>query len=153
MPRGEKIWLVIGGFSLFVFLVVLGVLAFGMGLNPPGHMRTIAPEAVQTTSPFKEPILVQTGPNEYKATMVAQMFSFVPNQLSIPVGSTVHFEITSPDVVHGLFIPHTNVNIMAIPGHITEFTYTFKNKGDYLILCHEYCGVGHHLMMGKLLVQ
>ncbi|WP_346773940.1 cytochrome c oxidase subunit II [Brevibacillus sp. SYP-B805] len=96
---------------------------------------------------------MQTGPNTYKATMVAQMFSFVPNELSIPVGSTVHFELTSPDVVHGLFIPNTNVNIMVIPGHITEFTYTFHSKGDYLILCHEYCGAGHHLMMGRLLVQ
>src|SRR5690349_21508150 len=100
-----------------------------------------------------EPALKQIGPNEYRATMVAQAFAFNPGELRLPKGATVHFEMTSPDVVHGLLIPGTNVNLMVIPGQITEFTYTFKESGDYALLCHEYCGVGHHLMMGRLVVQ
>jgi cytochrome c oxidase subunit 2 len=152
LPYYEKIWLILGFLSLVVFLSVLGIMAVGLGLNPPGHMKTIPPELVRTSAPFNTPALVQTGPNEYKATMVAQMFSFAPNQLEIPAGAIVHFEIASPDVVHGLYIPNTNVNIMVVPGHITEFTYTFKNPGDYLMLCHEYCGNGHQVMMGNLKV-
>jgi cytochrome c oxidase subunit 2 len=152
LPYYEKVWLTIGSLSLVVFLVILGVLGVGLGLEPPGQMRTLPPEQVQTTAPFNQPQLVKTAPNEYKATMVAQLFTFLPNELEIPAGATVHFEVTSPDVVHGLYIPNTNVNIMAVPGHIAEFTYTFKEAGDYLILCHEYCGSGHQVMMGKLKV-
>lgn len=152
LPRYERIWLTIGIGSLFVFLTVLGILAIGLGLQPPGHMNTISPEAVKTSTPFNKPNIVKVGPNEYRATMVAQMFSYTPDHLEVPAGSTVHFQVTSPDVVHGLYVPNTNVNIMVVPGHITEFTYTFKNPGDYLMLCHEYCGTGHHIMMGKLKV-
>lgn len=153
LPRYERIWLWVGSGSLVVFLVTLGFLAFSAGLHPPGHMRTIAPEAARTTPPFDKPGLTQIGPNEYRATMLAQMFSFVPGNLTIPAGSTVHFEVTSPDVVHGFQIPGTNVNLMAVPGHITDYTYTFKDPGEYLILCNEYCGAGHQVMSNKIVVQ
>jgi cytochrome c oxidase subunit 2 len=153
LPRYERIWLLLGVGSIIVFLLVLGVLGVSLGLNPPGHMRTIAAEEVKKSAPFNKPELTQIGPNEYKATMIAELFSFTPGEIVLPKGAKVHFEITSPDVVHGLLIPNTNVNIMIVPGHVTEFDYTFKESGDYAMLCHEYCGAGHHMMMGKLVVQ
>lgn len=152
LPRYERIWLTIGITSLLVFLIILAILAIGLGLQPPGHMGTISADTVRTCSPYNKPMLKKVGPGEYKAIMVAQMFSYTPNQIEVPAGSTVHFQITSPDVVHGLYVPHTNVNIMVVPGHITEFTYTFNNPGNYLMLCHEYCGSGHQAMMGNLKV-
>jgi cytochrome c oxidase subunit 2 len=153
MPRYERIWLAIGVISIAVFLAVLAVLAIGLGFTPSTHANTIAPDQVATTAPFNDPRLEQTGPNEYRAYMVAQMFSFMPSEIRIPRGAKVTFEITSPDVVHGLLIPGTNVNMMAVPGLVTEFTYTFKKSGDYPLICHEYCGVAHQLMMGRLIVE
>jgi cytochrome c oxidase subunit 2 len=153
IPRLEKIWLWIGGAMIVTFLIIIGFMGLSLGLNPPGHHRTIAPELVDTTAPFNTPGLVKIGDNEYRATIVSRIWTFQPNNLVIPAGATVHFEVTSPDVVHGLYIPGTNVNIMAIPGRITEFTYSFKKPGEYLVLCHEYCGTGHQNMMGKVTVQ
>lgn len=153
MPRLEKIWLWIGGAMIVIFLAIIGYMGISMGLHPPGQMRTIAPEAVDTTAPFNTPGLVPLGNNEYRATVVSRVWTFQPNTMTIPVGATVHFEVTSPDVVHGLYIPGTNVNIMALPGRITEYSYTFKKPGEYLVLCHEYCGTGHQNMMGKVTVQ
>ena len=40
----------------------------------------------------------------------------------------------------------TNVNMMLEPGYISEVVTTFKNPGEFLIVCNEYCGVGHHMM-------
>jgi len=153
MPRYERIWLAIGVISIAVFLVILAALAIGLGHTPATHANTIAPDQVAVPPPFDQPRLERTGPNEYQAYMVAQMFSFFPGEMRIPKGATVTFKITSPDVVHGLFIPGTNVNMMAIPGLVTEFTYTFKKSGDYPLICHEYCGVAHQLMMGRLIVE
>lgn len=153
LPRYEKMWLLIGIGSIFIFLFILGLLGAALGFHPPGHMRKIAPEDVKTAAPFNQPALTAIGPNEYKATMVAEMFAFAPGEIVIPKGAKVHFEITSPDVVHGLLIPDTNVNMMVVPGHVTEFDYTFNKSGEYAMLCHEYCGVGHHMMMGKLIVR
>lgn len=153
MPRSERIWLMIGAGSLFVFLAILAAMALGWGVHNPGQMKTISPEVVRTTPPFDHPGLYQVGPNEYRAVVVARMFMYQPTTLTVPVGATVHFEVTSPDVVHGFEIPGTNVNLMVVPGHITEYTATFHNKADHIIVCNEYCGSGHQAMLGRLVVK
>lgn len=154
MPKLEKIWLVIGTASLFLFLVITGVMAVAMGLNPPDGMKTtIEPDKVEAQAPFDNLGVEQIGPNEYKATILSFAFGYDPNTITVPVGSTVHFEATTKDVVHGMHIAGTPVNLMLIPGHIAEYTQTFNEPGEYLFVCHEYCGIGHEVMFGKLIVE
>jgi cytochrome c oxidase subunit II len=78
--------------------------------------------------------------------MLAQAFTYSPSKMTVPKGSTVHFTVTSSDVVHGFEIPSTNVNMMITPGYVSKISQTFDKPGKYLILCNEYCGVGHHMM-------
>ncbi|MFY0544622.1 cytochrome c oxidase subunit II [Brevibacillus sp. H7] len=154
LPRYERIWLWFGVITLVIFLLITGIMAFSMELHPAnGHVKTVAPEQIKTTPPFDKPGIYSVGKNEYKAVMVAQAFNFLPIDPTVPKGSTVHFHVTSPDVIHGIAIPGTNANMMILPGHVTEFTYTFHKPGEYLILCNEYCGVGHQVMMAKLIVK
>jgi len=65
----------------------------------------------------------------------------------------VTFYVTSADVVHGFFIPDTAINMMAIPGWVNEQTHTFDKPGEYLLICHEYCGIGHQNMFSKIEVR
>nr|WP_028986340.1 cytochrome c oxidase subunit II [Thermicanus aegyptius] len=153
LPRYEKIWITFGIGTLAAFLIIIGVMAFTMDLHPPGDNRTIIPEAISITPPFDKPGLYPSGSRNYKAAIVAKTFTFLPTEMRIPAGSTVHFEVTSPDVVHGLMIPGTNVNMLVVPGRITQFTYTFKHKGNYYLICNEYCGSGHQLMASRLIVE
>lgn len=153
LHRYERIWLMIGGGTLVLFLSIVGVQAFAMDAHPPGSLVTVNPQTVTQEAPFNKPSLTQVGPKEYKAVMVGRMFTFQPGRMEIPVGSTVHFQITSPDVVHGFEIAGTNVNMMVVPGHINRATYTFDRPGEYLIVCNEYCGTGHQVMSGKIIVK
>ena len=154
VPRYEKIWLWFGIITLVLFLIVTGIMGFAMNLHPAdGHEKTVPPEQVLASAPFDKPGLYPLGNNEFELVMVAQSFLFAPDSIVIPAGANVHFRVTSPDVVHGIAIPETNVNLMVLPGHVTDFTYTFKKAGEYLLLCNEYCGAGHHIMMAKILVQ
>lgn len=153
IPRYERIWLIAGGVTLVIFLTLFGFMGVSMGLNPPGHMETIDPQAVFTTPPFDNPGVRSVGENEYEVIMVAQLFAFQPGVVTLPVGAKIHFKVTSPDVVHGMSIPSTNVNMMVIPGHITQSTYSFDQPGEYLVVCNAYCGVAHHLMMGRIVVE
>jgi cytochrome c oxidase subunit 2 len=151
--RLEKIWLIFGIAMLIVFLGVLGVGAFAMGMQPPtGHHHSLDPEKVDETAPFDNPRLEKIGDNEYNAYMVAYAFGYGPEKLEIPAGATVHFQITSSDVVHGFQIPGTNVNMMVVPGEVNHLSYTFKKSGQYLILCNEYCGTGHEYMSTTITV-
>lgn len=152
--RLEKIWLAIGIAMLAVFLVVLGITTFAQGMAPPSeHRHTIDPKKVNETAPFNEPGLRQIGDNEYEAVMVAFAFGYEPQTIEVPVGATVHFVVTTPDVVHGFAIPRTNVNAMIVPGEISHVTHTFKKEGEYLIICNEYCGIGHEIMQAKIIVK
>ena len=152
--RLEKIWLMFGIAMLVAFLAVVGVGAFAMGMQPPGdHRHTVDPETVDQVAPFNQPGLRKIGENEYEATMLAFAFGYAPEKMEIPLGATVHFQITSKDVVHGFQIPGTNINMMAVPGEVNHLTYKFDKAGNFLILCNEYCGVAHEMMMTTLIVK
>jgi len=47
----------------------------------------------------------------------------------------------------------TNVNLMVAPGYVSEGTTTFTEPGEYLVVCNEYCGLGHHNMYSRLVVE
>ena len=81
------------------------------------------------------------------------MFSFQPAEIRVPAGRPVTFRMTSSDVVHGFQIVGTNGNTMVVPGYVSQFTTVFRNPGEYLIVCNEYCGLSHHLMSAKLIVE
>ncbi|WP_243293006.1 cytochrome c oxidase subunit II [Bacillus sp. FJAT-47783] len=150
MHKLEKIWLMIGVGTLILFLTIVGIGAFAHGNEPPSDLATLDPEKVDVTPPFDEPGLKKIGENEYELVIVSQAFSFSPKELKVPKDATVHIIVTSKDVVHGLEIVGTNVNMMVTPGHVNSLTYTFKDVGNYLILCNEYCGVGHQMMSASI---
>jgi cytochrome c oxidase subunit 2 len=97
--------------------------------------------------------VVQTGPDRYEVRMIAGIWSFTPNEIRVPAGSTVTFVATSRDVVHGLHVDRHNVNVMLLPGQIARVTARFARPGEYPFVCHEYCGVAHHTMWGKVIVE
>lgn len=154
LHKYEKIWLAFGIGMLFVFLAVVGVGAFAMGMQPPhsGHHGPIDPVKVDVTPPFDNPGLKQVGDKHYEAVIVALMFGFDPGTIEVPAGSTVDFIMTSKDVVHGFQIVGTNVNLMVVPGEVTHYSYTFDKPGEYLVICNEYCGSYHEIMQARVIV-
>ncbi|MBM7573251.1 cytochrome c oxidase subunit II [Aquibacillus albus] len=150
--RYEKIWLGFGIFSLVLFLSIVGVSAFGFNHHPTGGLDTIDPEKVEETPPFDQPGVKRLDENTYEVAIIAEAFGYSPNNIEVPVGKEIIFRVTSKDVTHSFSIINTNVNMMVVPGQISEKSYTFKKTGDFLILCNEYCGTGHHYMQAEIKV-
>lgn len=153
MHKDEKIWLTLSFGMIMIFMLITGYQAFALEMGPPSHMETIDPQKVDQTAPFDKPGITKVGDNEYEVVMTLAAFAFNPANIEVPAGSTVHFTLTSKDVVHGFEIAGTNVNAMVMPGHIQKITQTFDKAGDYLILCNEYCGAGHQLMATTITVK
>jgi len=134
------------------FVATLGATSIRGALQPPSHVETIDPTQV-----FKDPRFAHPGVtvDANGATVVAlgMMFAFVPAEIRVPAGKPVTFRITSADVTHGFLIVGTNGNTMLVPGYVSQFTATFDRPGEYLIVCNEYCGLSHHLMSAKLIVE
>ena len=151
--RYEKLWMTFGITMLVVFLCIIGFAAFADNINPPTGMQTVDPTKVAQTPPFDKPGLRKLPDGSYEAYYIAQVFMFAPQTLRVPAGSKVTFFVTSPDVVHGFYIPRTDINMMAVPGWVNTQTHTFRVRGTYLLLCHEYCGIGHQNMFAKIEVR
>ncbi|MFB6080200.1 MAG: cytochrome c oxidase subunit II [Haloferacaceae archaeon] len=156
--RFEKAWLVASLVLIVAWIATVTYGAVGPGVAMVGDSGgTVANPAQPTDSPnFRTPGVYATDePNHYDVYVRAQQFFFQPgtNQpIRVPAGSTVTFHLTSADVVHGFEVVGTNVNMMVIPGQITEATVRFEKPDQYDIECNEYCGAGHHTMIGRLVV-
>ena len=151
--RYERWWLIFGFSMLAVFLFAIGYAAIADNINPPSGMQQIDPTKVAQTPPFDHPGLRKLSDGTYEAYYVAEVFSYNPQVLTVPLGAKVTFYVTSPDVVHGFYISRTDVNMMAVPGWVNTQSHVFTHKGTYLLICHEYCGIGHQNMFAKIEVQ
>jgi cytochrome c oxidase subunit II len=152
MHLDEKIWLTLSFGMIMIFMLITGYQTFALGMGPPSNKEIIDPLKVDQTAPFDKPGMKKIGENEYEVVMTLQAFAFDPFKLEVPAGATVHFVLTSKDVVHGFQIAGTNANAMVMPGHIQRITQTFDAPGSYLILCNEYCGGGHQFMSTTIMV-
>jgi cytochrome c oxidase subunit 2 len=148
----ERIWMIGVGVMLAAFFASTAVGAISSSMQPPSHVETIDPASVLATSPFKRQGLFQDQQGHLHARFVGLTFAWLPAQLTVPAETPVTFHITALDVVHGFEIVRTNGQSMAIPGYVSQFTTQFSDPGEHLILCNEYCGVGHHTMSAKLIV-
>ena len=134
-------------------LAALTVTAFGAGIHLPSVAGRVDPTKLAETKPFDAPRVEQVGPDRYIVYLTGQIWTFSPNEIRVPAGSTVTFMATSRDVVHGLMIHGARVNTMLLPGQIALVTTRFDRPGEFPMLCHEYCGIAHHTMGGKVIVE
>jgi cytochrome c oxidase subunit 2 len=149
----ERIWMWGAAVIVAVFLTAIGVSTFAYAVRPPSHMETIDPATAMQDARFSAPGVTTAPDGSVHVTMIAMTFAFLPNEVHVPAGHPVTFRITSMDVTHGFEIAGTNANTMVVPGYVSQFTYTFREPGERLVVCNEYCGVGHHTMQGKVIVD
>lgn len=161
LHKYEKIWLTLGVGSLALFLVIIGFAAFWKGTHPQSHIEIIDPQNVEAHDSFKPENLGlrEVAEGKYIVNILASAFNYDMGKdedgnpvktIRVPKGSTVLYQITTKDVVHGFNVAGTNVNMMVEPGHISRYEAVMKKAGEYTIVCNEYCGIGHHIMYGTV---
>lgn len=75
------------------------------------------------------------------------------NELHVPLGKPVKMVLRSKDVLHDFYVPEFRAKMDLVPGIVTYFWITPTRTGTFDILCAELCGVGHHEMRGKIVVE
>jgi len=70
--------------------------------------------------------------------------------LEIPVGETVRFNLTSPDVVHAFWVPEFLFKRDVIPDHPNHFEINATQTGTFTGHCSELCGLYHSRMLFTL---
>ena len=68
-------------------------------------------------------------------------------ELVLPVGETVRFYETSPDVIHSFWVIPFLFKRDVVPGRTNSFQVTLTHTGTFKGKCTEYCGVDHDRML------
>lgn len=129
-------------------IAVIVVSSFAMAIHPPSHVEAIDPTTLNTNVEFAECNLgTRVNPDgSVTVRIIATQFEFLPRCIPVPKGQQVTFRVTSPDVIHGFFIAGSNANTMVVPGYVAQLRTVFSTAGNYLMPCHEFCGLGHSEM-------
>lgn len=82
----------------------------------------------------------------------ASQFAWRP-LLRLEQGETYRLLVSSLDVQHGLSMQPVNLNFQVLPGYLYVIEITPDEAGEFPIVCNEYCGLGHHVMTGQIIVE
>lgn len=149
----EKRWIQVSVVLMAAFAVLIGVAAFAFGVQVPTLEQRVDPTRLDEDPVWSNPGVREIVPGkQYEVYMIAKVWQFVPRTVEVPAGAKVTFYITSPDIQHGFKIVGTSVSMQVLPGYVGKVSYTFTEPGEYMIICTEYCGLGHAAMYGTIKV-
>ncbi|MBI4968021.1 MAG: cytochrome C oxidase subunit II [Rhodospirillales bacterium] len=83
--------------------------------------------------------------------LLARLWEWYPI-LELENGKSYRLHLSSLDWQHGFSLQPANINLQVHPGIEMVVTVTPNAAGEYGIICNEFCGIGHHTMLGKLYV-
>lgn len=83
--------------------------------------------------------------------LIARLWQWWP-MLELEKGKTYRLHLSSMDWNHGFSLQPVNLNMQVVPGYEMVVSITPDKAGEYSIVCNEYCGIGHHTMLGKVFV-
>ena len=161
VARSEIVWIIVA------FLWGL-VMFSGMVYWHLEGEQNLSNEAYQTT-PAKFGAKVQAMIDQYKVGeeagipivkppagsdvyLLGRLWQWYPI-LDLEKDKTYRLHLSSMDWQHGFSLQPININIQVVPGYEMVITVTPDQAGEYGIVCNEYCGIGHHTMVGKLYVK
>jgi len=126
VARSEIIWIIVA--FLWGLVMFSGMVYWHMEgeQNLSNEAYRIAPEA------YLE-----------KATAMVEQFE---------KGQSYRLHLSSMDWLHGFSLQPVNINLEVHPGYDMVVTITPTDSGEFGVICNEFCGIGHHTMIGKIIV-
>ncbi|MDH3222537.1 MAG: cytochrome C oxidase subunit II, partial [Gemmatimonadota bacterium] len=160
VDKTERVWVWIAfGWSMVLF-AMMPLWHFRGGQNPSGIRHTVEPADYQArVAEFIQQYQVGTDngfpvvapPPGSDVYLQSSMWAWLP-VLQLQAGSEYILHLSSIDVNHGFSLYPLNINFQVVPGYDYGLRVTPTETGEFHIICNEFCGVGHHLMVGKIIV-
>ena len=81
--------------------------------------------------------------------LVARLWQWWPI-LELEKDQEYRLHLSSMDWQHGFSLQPVNINLQVHPGYEMVLTVKPNQAGQFGIVCNEYCGIGHHTMVGRI---
>jgi cytochrome c oxidase subunit 2 len=89
-------------------------------------------------------------PQERTFRLEAGQYVYLPAEVAVNPGDTVTIELTSMDVVHGLYVDGYDLSTAVDPGQTARLRFVADKPGSFRFRCNVTCGAMHPFMIGKL---
>ena len=166
--KSEKVWVSIAFAWCLVLFAMMPLWHLRGGQNPSGIRSRVEPadfdarvnefiaeyqEVDANGAPVVENgIPVVAPPAGSDIYMIGRMWAWSP-VLRLEKNAEYVLHLSSFDVNHGFNLYPFNVNFQVVPGYDYGLRVTPTQEGEFRIVCNEFCGVGHHLMIGRVVVE
>jgi cytochrome c oxidase subunit II len=173
MPAGgERLWVGLALMWCMVMTVAMPYWHFYGKQNPSGEsykvkfedygarvqqfieahqIRNESGELVFESSPGYPGVPVVEIPPGGDGYITARMWSWSPI-IQMKKGQTYRLHLSSADLQHGFSLQPLNMNFQVLPGYDHVLTLRPTSSGVFPIICNEFCGIGHHMMTGRIIV-
>ncbi len=154
----EKVWVWIAFVWCMVLFAMMPLWHLRGGQNPSGIRHRVEPEAFrarveQFIADYQvgtdNGIPVVAPPPGSDVYLQATMWQWTPI-LRLERGAQYVLHLSALDVNHGFSLFPLNINFQVVPGYDYGLRVTPSASGEFQIICNEFCGIGHHLMVGKI---
>lgn len=166
--KKEKLWVSIAFGWCLVLFAMMPLWHLKGGQNPTGVRGKVkAADFEARTDRFiqehgvkdKKGVLVEdqglpvaAPPPGAEVYLEAKQWQWRP-VLKLKKGATYTIHLSSLDVNHGFSLYPASLNFQVVPGYDYALKMTPDKSGDYRIVCNEFCGIGHHVMVGRVIVE
>jgi cytochrome c oxidase subunit 2 len=162
-PAGkqEKLWVTIAFIWCLVLFAMMPFWHLKGGQNPSGIRGRVNPAAyldrvnrfvTEYKTGEENGVPIVTPPPGAEVYLLAQMWRWYPI-LKLKKGVTYTVHLSSVDLNHGFNLHPININFQVVPGYDYGLKMTPNEAGEVFIICNEFCGIGHHTMVGKIIVE
>ncbi len=173
LPPAEKIWwkVPVGKQEIIWIAIALTWCLIMFLMMPIWHVygkQNLSTEAYQTT-PAKFGAKVEEMVEKYKVGeeagipivrppagsdvyLLGRLWQWYPI-LELEKDKSYRIHLSSMDWQHGFSLQPLNINLQIVPGYEMVTTMTPDTSGEFGVICNEYCGIGHHTMVGKIYVK
>lgn len=160
VERTEIVWIVVAflwGLGMF-FTMIYWHIAGQQNLSneayrvdPDSHLLKAEEMADQYTvrEEGDSGIPVVRPPAGSDVYLVARLWEWWP-VLELEKNQKYRLHLSALDWQHGFSLQPENLNIQVHPNYDMVVTIEPNKTGTYSIVCNEYCGIGHHQMVGRI---
>jgi len=163
VAKTEVLWVTLALVWALVMFFMMPYWHFAGDQNLSNEAYRITPEAfAEKAEAFAEKHTVRTDeasdmpvvapPAGSDVYMLGRTFEWWPI-LELKQGETYRLHLSSMDLQHGWSLLPENINIQVHPYYDMVVTITPTTAGEFSVVCNEYCGLGHHQMVGKIFVK
>jgi cytochrome c oxidase subunit II len=158
--KSEKVWFAIAFAWCMILFAMMPLWHWKGGQNVSGIRSKVEPAAFmarvdQFVADYKVGELnglpVVEPPPGSDIYLLGRMWTWYP-VLKLTKGVEYTLHLSSTDINHGFSLYPVNINFQVVPGYDYGLRIVPTEAGEFGIICNEFCGVGHHMMLGRVIV-